>query len=633
MIPEWVRARVAGRSDRRVRPDGGSSVSGEASDRTGVSLTEAYDPDLDRLDAVYDEPAHRSVGDRHLAGEPPDPAAAADLVPSYREAGIGAAAFVDSHRVAVEALVAAAFEQVREATDGADGTLDRIERELAGALGETLGSVERGVETYTTAEREHDGVETGAAFDADALLDRLGTPLFAVDADGGITAWNRAMEELTQVERAEAREMEMASQAFYPDGRRADTLADKVLEHPETADEVYGVDPVADVGFTVYEDTSTMTTVDGTEREIRFRAAPLYDDGELAGAVEIVDDETEAARRRQANVAVVEELETTMEALKAGRLDARADPEATDDADDLLLEVVADVNELAAGFETAARDVGEQAGELASSIDEAGVAASRVEQRVSKQTDLLAEATDEIQGVSASMEEIAATSDQVATAAQQALDSADEGLAASAEVQEATDGLTEMGEELVESVSELETRIGDIEEIVEVISEVAEQTNLLALNANIEAARAGEAGAGFSVVADEVKSLAEETSGYTEEISRNIEAIQAQASETVAAVDDSQTQIRAAERRVNEALGALEEIADAVEEAADGITEVAEANDGQAATVEEITTTIEEVHDQAEAAEAATEDIVSATQRQTQAVNELYSSVDELVER
>ncbi|MFO7908291.1 MAG: hypothetical protein R6U98_36975, partial [Pirellulaceae bacterium] len=32
------------------------------------------------------------------------------------------------------------------------------------------------------------------------------------------------------------------SELFYPDGRRADTLADKVLDAPETADEAYGVE-------------------------------------------------------------------------------------------------------------------------------------------------------------------------------------------------------------------------------------------------------------------------------------------------------------------------------------------------------------------------------------------------------
>jgi len=59
-------------------------------------------------------------------------------------------------------------------------------------------------------------------------------------------------------------------------GRRADTLADKVLDAPETADEVYGVER-CDSAQTRYRDTSAMVDRHGDEKHIEFTAAPLYE--------------------------------------------------------------------------------------------------------------------------------------------------------------------------------------------------------------------------------------------------------------------------------------------------------------------------------------------------------------------
>ncbi|TKX52960.1 PAS domain-containing protein, partial [Halorubrum sp. SP9] len=82
------------------------------------------------------------------------------------------------------------------------------------------------------------------------------------------------------------------SELFYPDGRRADTLADKVLDAPANADEVYGVEP-CDSARDRYRDTSTMVDRHGEERHIEFTATALYDDGELVGVTEVVIDRTE----------------------------------------------------------------------------------------------------------------------------------------------------------------------------------------------------------------------------------------------------------------------------------------------------------------------------------------------------
>jgi len=610
-----------------------------------------YDPPESQLEALGNGTSLAELDTPHL--DDPTGVSASDIdgvVSEYHHSGVDATTFVASNRLAATELVAAAFAELRERTDEAvHEDIDEVAAELDAAVGDVFGTVETGVGAYSEHETEADD-DTGTAIEevsdhahrirdalgvsAEDVLDKVGIPLFVTDADGKAVVWNNSLEDLTGVSAAEAREKEMLSQAFYHDGRRAKTLADKVLDAPRTATEEYGIEQVEGVDYVLYQDTSVMADTSGEDRHIDFRAAPIFDGEKVVGVVELIYDRTDDKHRQDELRKLVEHLTETMETLGSGKLDARADPQVDRSViGDEILAVVAPLNELAERFERIAGRVDQQTSELATAIDESSMAAGTVEASVAEQREQLRSAAEEIQGVSASMEEIAATSDEVATSAQQAQEAADQGSQASTEVHEVTDDLIDRSEELVESVEGLDERMGDIEEIVEVIGDVAEQTNLLALNANIEAARAGEAGAGFAVVADEVKSLAEETSQYTAEISQNIDEIQDQTAETVDAVEESHEQIGVAEDRIMESLDALDAINEAIEEAASGITEVASANDDQATTIEGITTTIEGAHEHASEAETAVEEIVAATNRQTQVVQELYSTVDELIDR
>jgi len=531
-----------------------------------------------------------------------------------------------------DAVVAAAFDELRHRLDGdTHEDLTDVERQLSDALVETTaGSPAAGnTDGFTEADAQI-GSQLGVS--AKQVLDHVGIPLFIVDDEAEIVIWNDANAELFGVSADEARELDMLSEAFYHEGRRAKTLADKVLEAPRTADEEFGVGRVESVDFHLYEGESTLTDAHGRELHVDFRAAPLFDEAdELAGVVELIHDRTDDARRHEQTRALVETLTETMEALGAGDLSARATAETdTEHVDEELLDVVDPLNALADRIERIAERVDDQSETLATAARESAAAADIVQSHVVDQREMLDGATDEIQGVSASMEEIAATSDEVATAAEQAERSATEGAEASEQLRTVTDDLTDRSRTLVENVEGLDDRMDEIEDIVSVIADVAEQTNMLALNANIEAARAGESGEGFAVVAEEVKTLATETSEHTDEISANIRDIQAQTDETVAAVESSHERITDAEARVEEALDALDEIVDAVEDVTHGVSELSAANDDQAEAVEAITTSIEDVSDRAETAEAAVEEIVDSMERQTEAVSELNESVSEL---
>jgi methyl-accepting chemotaxis protein len=591
---------------------------------------------------------------------------------AYRDHGFESTRFVDGYGVAIETAVTAAFDELRANCDADEETLATTETALTGVLDDILGSMAAGVSTFDGPRAAADGgrdsgsgtptptadesppaearsdrvhveetlesaTPTGALGPAngefplgyEAILDHIGTCLFVLDTDGDIVFWNRGAEQLTGEDREDAYGYELSSQAFYHDGRRAKTLADKVLDAPESADREYGVPRAEDVDYTLYRDRSTMTDATGAEINISFSAAPLYDDdGDLVGVVEMVQDRTDDVQLREETASLLTELQDTIESLHAGDYSARSEFES-DILDDEMLSVVDTLNELAEQFQTLSAEIQDEMDALCSTSEDVTDAATDITEAADDQDQTMKQLSTEISNLSATVEEVASSATQVDQTSSRAEEMAIEGQESAEEAVSLMHDVEDSADDVAEDVDALQSRIEEIDEIATVINDIADQTNILALNASIEAARAGEAGEGFAVVADEVKQLAEESQQHATEIEALIEDIQADTEETVTNLTETTDSIDAGIDQVEESMERLSGIVDAISEASDGIQEVADATDDQAASTEEIASMIDEAATQADEIAADIEEIAADNEDQMDRAADLRETVQD----
>jgi methyl-accepting chemotaxis protein len=317
-----------------------------------------------------------------------------------------------------------------------------------------------------TAERvADDGVATNNSAPAPAgdgqlpvameyALDRVRTPIFTLDAEGNVVHWNNRIEALSGVDAVDAWSMEMASQAFYPDGRRTQTLAEKVLEHPGNADGEFATGRAGDTAFRMYADESTMVDRNGVERYLSFSAAPLYDDaGDLVGVIEMVNDRTEDIRRMQEIGEPVTELQETIDALPTGNHGARAAFEGMGYLDESLLGVMDGLNALAGRPEALPTHVFGRVEELEDSSGDIAETAKEINGLATDHSETIGTTSGEVADLSVTVEEVASTADEVQERGSRADTLAVEERDSAAKALEA-----------MESVDDVATQVGNIAE-------------------------------------------------------------------------------------------------------------------------------------------------------------------------
>lgn len=209
---------------------------------------------------------------------------------------------------------------------------------------------------------------------------------------------------------------------------------------------------------------------------------------------------------------------------------------------------------------------------------------------------------DRTQQQAASIEETASSMEEMTSAVKQNADNAQQAATLTHTTATQAQAGVKVMHNAIESMEQINTSSQKINDIIGLIDSIAFQTNLLALNAAVEAARAGEHGRGFAVVAGEVRNLAGKSSDAAKDIRILIEDTVKKVSEGTLHVKGSGTALNEIVESIGKVNQIIEEIASSSNEQSIGVSQVNQAIteiDGavqqNAALVEETAATSEEL--------------------------------------
>lgn len=233
-------------------------------------------------------------------------------------------------------------------------------------------------------------------------------PAFLIDTQHRVIGWNREMEVLTGIDRSEVLGDDDTAK-FFRDNR-TQTLANAIVEHPRRADEEFGAER-SGRDQRAYEVEQEMENQDGKMLYVHSVATPIYQDDRLQGVIQLVQDNTEIIRRREAMGNLVEEAVDTAQALEDGNLSARVDYTDSRDLLDALDEVVVASQEASEGIAEVADANDDQAAsveEITSTSEQVAGWADDIEDRIGEITEETAEQRNAIDDMVDNLNELTA---------------------------------------------------------------------------------------------------------------------------------------------------------------------------------------------------------------------------------
>jgi methyl-accepting chemotaxis protein len=245
-----------------------------------------------------------------------------------------------------------------------------------------------------------------------------------------------------------------------------------------------------------------------------------------------------------------------------------------------------------------------ETGRLLEAIDGMAEKLSGVVSQVGDTAGAIASTAEEARTVSSSLAESAQRQSSGVDRSREAIQELVVVIQENAEEARATDGLAQRAADEAAAggaaVEETAKAMRAIAEKISVVSEIAYQTNLLALNSAIEAARAGEHGRGFAVVATEVRRLAERSRSAAEEILRLAAGSVTSANRAAGLIGRTVPSIRETSERVNRIHEASRRQHESVIAIGDAIAQLAEVAAHQASASEELSAASISLSDRAE---------------------------------
>lgn len=302
---------------------------------------------------------------------------------------------------------------------------------------------------------------------------------------------------------------------------------------------------------------------------------------------------------------------------------------AQDGGEDEIAQMSQALNQLLDMFQTLVSQVNSASAVLDGTVERLSEQSERANEGAHSQlreSELVATAATEM---GQTVGEIASNTENAAEHAQLTFDDANKGRE---EVNHSVEQIQSLATKLNHAsgeVNELAEQSKTIGDVLGVIRGIAEQTNLLALNAAIEAARAGEMGRGFAVVADEVRSLATRTQESTEEISSIIGALQNKTHSITDLMADCQQSGQEGAEQVTTVGKVLSRIVDEMSGILQLNTEIAAATDQQSQVSHEVSEKVQLIRDIAQSTSTASEQNVAAAREVSEQSHQLRHQVSE----